>query len=149
VGVVDSSGRHVVISSGPLPEAVAASAAIPFVFAAVDIPGKYVRIADCICSQTLLFCWHSYARNGHRRASVVNSRHPPDPAESLPAIAPGDLAKSWSALSCSSSPMEAFCSGKPGWVDIRVLELHQDPYRLGCIGQQMKQNVLMTVVMDW
>jgi predicted acylesterase/phospholipase RssA len=38
VGVVDSEGNHVLIDSGPLPEAVVASAAIPFVFAAVDVP---------------------------------------------------------------------------------------------------------------
>ena len=40
VGVVDQTGKHMLIRSGPLPEAVAASAAIPMVFAAVDIPGK-------------------------------------------------------------------------------------------------------------
>jgi len=40
VGVVDQTGKHMLIRSGPLPEAVAASAAIPLVFAAVDIPGK-------------------------------------------------------------------------------------------------------------
>ena len=40
VGVVDAStGRHVVVDSGPLPEAVAASAAIPCVFAPLSIPG--------------------------------------------------------------------------------------------------------------
>jgi predicted acylesterase/phospholipase RssA len=38
VGVVDSHGNHVLIDRGPLPEAVVASAAIPFVFAAVDVP---------------------------------------------------------------------------------------------------------------
>lgn len=42
VGVVDQTGKHVLIKSGPLPEAVAASAAIPMMFAAVDIPGKSV-----------------------------------------------------------------------------------------------------------
>ncbi len=40
VGVVDQTGKHVLIKSGPLPEAVAASAAIPMMFAAVDIPGE-------------------------------------------------------------------------------------------------------------
>ena len=38
VGVVDQSGKHLLIRSGPLPEAVAASAAIPMIFSAVDIP---------------------------------------------------------------------------------------------------------------
>ncbi|PNH03908.1 hypothetical protein TSOC_009991 [Tetrabaena socialis] len=40
VGVVTADGRHLLIDSGPLPEAVAASAAIPFVFQAVDVPGR-------------------------------------------------------------------------------------------------------------
>ncbi|GFR41800.1 hypothetical protein Agub_g2567 [Astrephomene gubernaculifera] len=39
VGVVTADGRHLLLDSGPLPEAVAASAAIPFVFQAVDVPG--------------------------------------------------------------------------------------------------------------
>lgn len=39
VGVVTADGEHVLIDSGPLPEAVVASAAIPFVFSAVDVPG--------------------------------------------------------------------------------------------------------------
>ena len=39
-GVVDASGRHRLIDSGPLPEAVAASAAIPVLFEPVYIPGQ-------------------------------------------------------------------------------------------------------------
>lgn len=39
MGVVTADGRHLLLDSGPLPEAVAASAAIPFVFQAVDVPG--------------------------------------------------------------------------------------------------------------
>lgn len=39
VGVVDVDGRHTVLDSGPLAEAVVASAAIPFIFQSVDIPG--------------------------------------------------------------------------------------------------------------
>lgn len=39
VGVVDKTGKHSLVRSGPLPEAVAASAAIPMIFAAVDVPG--------------------------------------------------------------------------------------------------------------
>ncbi len=40
VGVVTDSGEHVLIDSGPLPEAVAASAAIPVIFNSVEVPGK-------------------------------------------------------------------------------------------------------------
>ncbi|GBF93910.1 hypothetical protein Rsub_06159 [Raphidocelis subcapitata] len=46
VGVVNGDGEHVLIDSGPLPEAVAASAAIPFIFSSVDVPGKYSSLKD-------------------------------------------------------------------------------------------------------
>lgn len=39
MGVVAADGTYRLIDSGPLPEAVAASAAIPFVFAPVNVPG--------------------------------------------------------------------------------------------------------------
>lgn len=41
MGVVTAEGEHLLIDSGPLPEAVAASAAIPIIFQAVDVPGKW------------------------------------------------------------------------------------------------------------
>lgn len=40
VGVVAKNGEYKLIDSGALPEAVAASAAIPFVFEPVAVPGK-------------------------------------------------------------------------------------------------------------
>lgn len=40
VGVVTRDGRHALINRGPLPEAVVASAAIPWLFSGVDIPGR-------------------------------------------------------------------------------------------------------------
>jgi hypothetical protein len=39
VGVVTADGEHALIDRGPLPEAVAASAAIPLIFSSVDVPG--------------------------------------------------------------------------------------------------------------
>ena len=39
-GVVDASGRHRTLSSGPLPEAVVASMAIPCLFRAVAVPAQ-------------------------------------------------------------------------------------------------------------
>ncbi len=39
VGVVARNGEYRLIDSGALPEAVAASAAIPFVFEPVNVPG--------------------------------------------------------------------------------------------------------------
>ncbi len=40
---MDRHGKHHVIDSGPLPEAVAASAAIPVLFKGVNIPGETER----------------------------------------------------------------------------------------------------------
>ncbi|EIE21028.1 hypothetical protein COCSUDRAFT_17697, partial [Coccomyxa subellipsoidea C-169] len=40
VGVVSADGRYRLIDSGPLPEAVAASAAIPFIFEPLHVPGQ-------------------------------------------------------------------------------------------------------------
>lgn len=40
MGVVDSEGQYRLVDSGPLPEAVAASAAIPYIFAPVNVPGQ-------------------------------------------------------------------------------------------------------------
>ncbi len=40
VGVVSTEGEYRLIDTGPLPEAVAASAAIPYIFNPVNIPGE-------------------------------------------------------------------------------------------------------------
>lgn len=55
VGVVDQSGKHILIRSGPLPEAVAASAAIPMIFSAVDIPGG-CQLTDACHAGIMLYC---------------------------------------------------------------------------------------------
>lgn len=44
VGVIDGAGEHRTISSGPLPAAVAASAAIPCIFSPVPIPGRHALL---------------------------------------------------------------------------------------------------------
>jgi predicted acylesterase/phospholipase RssA len=41
VGVVTADGQHLLVDQGPLPQAVAASAAIPFLFSSVDVPGGF------------------------------------------------------------------------------------------------------------
>lgn len=48
VGVVTEDGQHVLIDQGPLPEAVAASAAIPLIFSNVDVPGNARNKAVCL-----------------------------------------------------------------------------------------------------
>jgi len=52
VGVMTRDGKHLLVDSGPLPEAVAASAAIPWLFQAVDIPGAALR--TCCVAERLL-----------------------------------------------------------------------------------------------
>ncbi|KAG1679637.1 hypothetical protein FOA52_006154 [Chlamydomonas sp. UWO 241] len=47
VGVVTKRGDYVLIDSGPLPEAVAASAAIPIIFQSVCVPGLEQRQNPC------------------------------------------------------------------------------------------------------
>eukprot|EP00884_Botryococcus_braunii_P005983 jgi/Botrbrau1/15386/Bobra.43_2s0014.1 len=64
VGVVDKNGNHVLINSGPLPEAVAASAAIPLIFAPVHIPGQRdgpFRDGGLVC-RTGLKVWRDMRR---------------------------------------------------------------------------------------
>lgn len=63
VGVVTADGQHLLIDSGPLPEAVAASAAIPLIFSAVDVPGEH-------CG------WHSSAQHSTRAAVVGAGKSP-------------------------------------------------------------------------
>ena len=48
VGVVDRHGNHRLIKSGRLPEAVAASACVPGIFAPVDIPGSHQPLGPFI-----------------------------------------------------------------------------------------------------
>jgi predicted acylesterase/phospholipase RssA len=43
VGVIDAAGQHRLLHAGPLPEAVAASCAIPFLFAPVAVEGQRFR----------------------------------------------------------------------------------------------------------
>lgn len=52
VGVVDREGQHRCISSGPLPEAVAASAAIPCIFTPVSVPGEQIVSWSRTCLTT-------------------------------------------------------------------------------------------------
>ncbi len=66
VGVVTSSGEHLLIDSGPLPEAVAASAAIPYIFEAVHVPGtseQYGLLQDGGCADRIgLRSWRQRRR---------------------------------------------------------------------------------------
>lgn len=49
VGVVTADGEHVLVDQGPLPQAVAASAAIPFIFSSVDVPGGVLARSSAGC----------------------------------------------------------------------------------------------------
>lgn len=61
VGVVTADGEHVLVDQGPLPEAVAASAAIPIIFSSVDVPGKTACTAECSSSTGLMCDWLALA----------------------------------------------------------------------------------------
>ena len=101
VGVVDAStGRHVVVDSGPLPEAVAASAAIPCVFAPLCIPGaEGGPFADGgVVDRTGLSAWRESRRA--RRRAVVGERQ--QQQRRRPAVALRERAAS-DASGCSSS----------------------------------------------
>ncbi|GLI64293.1 hypothetical protein VaNZ11_007477 [Volvox africanus] len=83
VGVVTSDGRHLLIDSGPLPEAVAASAAIPFVFQAVDVPGHVARHGPFkdggVVDRVGLKAWRD-----RRRAQICQSAKGPSSASRPP-----------------------------------------------------------------
>lgn len=62
VGVMNERGEAELITSGPLPEAVAASMAIPRVFAAVSVGGR--RLADGgMVDRTGLVAWRRHRAN--------------------------------------------------------------------------------------
>jgi len=79
VGVVTADGEHVLIDQGPLPEAVAASAAIPFIFSPVDVPGGMCGLKDGgMVDRVGLAAWRQRRRQQRCLASdVVGSRVPP------------------------------------------------------------------------
>uniref|UniRef100_A0A7S0WPM6 Patatin n=1 Tax=Chlamydomonas leiostraca TaxID=1034604 RepID=A0A7S0WPM6_9CHLO len=80
VGVVTADGRHQLIDSGPLPEAVAASAAIPFVFQSVDIPGHTQRNPykdGGVVDRIGLAAWRDRRRSQLKAAGLNPARVPP------------------------------------------------------------------------
>ena len=81
VGVVDAQGVHTIIDSGPLPEAVAASAAIPGMFAPLAIPhavspGPFRD--GGVVDRTGLRAWR--ARRAAQAAARGHGAAPPPPA---------------------------------------------------------------------
>lgn len=72
VGVVDARGQHRLITEGPLPEAVVASCAMPFVFTPVSVDG--VPYADGGAADRLgLAAWRAW-RGPSRRALAHHVR---------------------------------------------------------------------------
>lgn len=57
-GVVDGDGRHRLLTSGPLPEAVAASCAVPWLFTPVSIGGEILS-DGAIRDRTALSAWRA------------------------------------------------------------------------------------------
>ncbi|EFJ50631.1 hypothetical protein VOLCADRAFT_120607 [Volvox carteri f. nagariensis] len=83
VGVVTADGRHLIIDSGSLPEAVAASAAIPFVFQPVDVPGHlslYGPFKDGgVVDRVGLRAWRERRRSQLRATNGSTAPRPPPP----------------------------------------------------------------------
>eukprot|EP00879_Flechtneria_rotunda_P002076 GHRR01002255.1.p1 GENE.GHRR01002255.1~~GHRR01002255.1.p1 ORF type:complete len:329 (+),score=124.55 GHRR01002255.1:736-1722(+) len=78
VGVVTADGLHVLIDQGPLPEAVAASAAIPFIFATVDVPGLYMGLKDGgMVDRVGLAAWRQRRRQQQKLLGRRTSPLPP------------------------------------------------------------------------
>jgi predicted acylesterase/phospholipase RssA len=68
VGVMDQSGQSRVLTSGPLPEAVAASCAIPWLFAPVCVDGEVFRDGGVV-DRTGLAAWRTIRGS---RATVLH-----------------------------------------------------------------------------
>lgn len=85
-GVVGRDGTHTLISSGPLPEAVAASAAIPALFAPVVIPGREAQgpFRDGgVVDRTGLVAWRDRLRAAAAAGSVGSAQPPAPPPPAL------------------------------------------------------------------
>lgn len=106
VGVVDAStGRHVVVDSGLLPEAVAAAAAIPCVFAPLSIPGAAGGpFADGgVVDRTGLSAWRESRRVKGR---AERRRHSPSPSSLAAVAARRERAASNASTSTSSAQQQ-------------------------------------------
>ncbi len=85
VGVLTPDGRGELVTSGPLPEAVAASCAVPYVFAKVPVSGR--RLADGGAVDRL-FLPHWTAHRGLAAPPLV---HLVDRSAGAPTSVPGDV----------------------------------------------------------
>lgn len=85
VGVIDADKRPLLLRSGPLPEAVAASCAIPHVFRAVEIEGT--PYADGGFADRLMFGpWRQWRGERPVLAHLVDRSKGVDPSEDLSQI---------------------------------------------------------------
>lgn len=85
VGVVNSNGRHRVVASGPLPTAVAASAAVPIIFRPVSIPGVGSGFLDGgMVDRIGLQPWREHCRSQQQKvAARSDSCSEGEPLEAL------------------------------------------------------------------
>ena len=100
VGVVDAQGQHRLISSGPLPEAVAASCAVPYLFQAVEVSGE--RLCDGGLRDRLAWeAWRAWRPHAHPHEALVHwvarskGRDVPPPPGARVVCSPRSHAKLW------------------------------------------------------
>jgi predicted acylesterase/phospholipase RssA len=98
VGVVDPGNKHRLIDSGPLPEAVAASCAIPYIFTAVELMGTQWR-DGAGADRTAVDAWRSW-RPGrdaivHLIKRTRGARKPFDPGNLTVIRTPPSGAQLW------------------------------------------------------
>ncbi len=82
VGVMGLDGRHHVLTSGPLPEAVAASCAMPWVFAPVEVGGTRWRDGGAV-ERVGLGAWRALRGDVAVIAHIIDRSHGPASAEDL------------------------------------------------------------------
>jgi hypothetical protein len=100
VGVVDAEGQHKLISSGPLPEAVAASCAVPYLFRAVEVSGE--RLCDGgLIDRVAWEAWREWRPHAPPHEALVHwverskGRDVPPPAGARVVCSPRSHAKLW------------------------------------------------------
>lgn len=75
VGVVDAAGHHHLLTAGPLPEAVAASCAVPYLMAPVDVPGVGPLRDGAIADRIALAAWRAWRPGRRGVVHLVDRTH--------------------------------------------------------------------------
>lgn len=138
VGVVTQDGEHVLIDSGPLPEAVAASAAIPFIFSGVEIPGHRSSMPmkdGGVVDRIGLKAWRDRRRRQLMSSSASSSGQLDDDAVRPPPAICHIISKSspWSGFD------DAHATGEPEIFIVRSPKSGVNFFDLGDVDRHMQE----------